>query len=349
MNNVILNDLKDIIGAQLPWETLEQKRILITGANGFLPAYMVETILYLNRVRFRKPAQVVALVRNKEHSRQRFLPYLKDKNFKMVISDISDFVEVEDKIDIIIHAASQASPKFFGLDPVGTLLPNIIGTRNLLEIARKNTVENFLYFSSGEVYGSRADKTVGLSEESYGFVDPLNVRSCYAESKRMAETMCIAWAHQYDIPVKIVRPFHTYGPGMKLDDGRVFADFVANIVRNENIILKSDGSHIRPFCYLADATSGFFNVLLKGENQNAYNIANPGQQISIKQLAETLVLLFPEKQLRVKYSEEDKKGYLRSPISVSIPDITKITRLGWAPKIDIREGFEKTIRSYNGT
>lgn len=163
----------------------------------------------------------------------------------------------------------------------------------------------------------------------------------------MGETLCVSYHHQFNVPTKIVRPFHTYGPGMQLNDGRVFADFVSDIVHNKDIIMKSDGSAIRAFCYLADAIVGFFIVLLQGENGEAYNVGNPYGEISIKELANTLINLFPEKMLRViEIQKTDDNSYLKSNINRNCPDISKIENLGWSPKYAVSEGFIRTILSY---
>ncbi len=159
--------------------------------------------------------------------------------------------------------------------------------------------------------------------------------------------MCAAYAHQYGVPFKVVRPFHTYGPGMRLDDGRVFADFVANIVRDEDIVLKSDGRARRAFCYIADSTLGFFTVLLKGEMSGIYNIGNDAEEVSILELASLLVGLFPEKKLKViRDVPETREGYMRSPVSRHCPDISKARALGWNPMTTLQDGFRKTELSY---
>lgn len=250
-------------------------------------------------------------------------------------------------IDYIIHAASQASPKYFGVDPAGTVLANTRGTLNLLALGVEKEVKSFLFFSSGEVYGQVDPLKIPIKENDFGYVDPTDIRSCYAEGKRAGETMCVAWHHQYGVPAKIVRPFHTYGPGMQLNDGRVFADFVRDILQGHDIIMKGEGRAVRPFCYLADATAGFFTVLLKGEDANAYNIGNNKAEISIADLADTLVRLFPERKLRViRQNRTLDQGYLESPISRNCPDISKVSRLGWTPSTTVEEGFARTIRSY---
>ncbi|WP_207923289.1 NAD-dependent epimerase/dehydratase family protein [Marinomonas flavescens] len=339
------DDYQQIESSSIEWLRFKNKTILITGGNGFLPAYIVETLLLLNKCILQySPCHVIVLARNNKHTIDRFSEYLEDPNLEIIIQDVADKIDINKKIDYIIHAASPASPKYYSIDPVGVILPNVLGTKNTLELAIKNNIEGYLYFSSSEVYGELPDGEV-INEDKYGYLDPTSVRACYGESKRMGETLCISYGHQYHIPVKIVRPFHTYGPGMKLDDGRVFADFVKNIVNNENIELKSDGSAVRSFCYISDATIAFFKILLDGQNNHAYNMSNPEESISIKKLASILVTLFPEKKLNATFADHDKH-YLKSPIKGYIADISKLKSLNWKPVITIENGFRKTIRSY---
>ena len=163
------------------------------------------------------------MVRNRENFVKRFTHLLSDPNLTLLVQDVSAPIHLALPHHFIIHAASQASPKYYGVDPVGTLSANVLGTMHLLDLARHHPVISFLYFSSGEVYGETA--SVPTKESDYGYLDPTSVRSCYAESKRMGENMCVSYHKQYDVPAKIVRPFHTYGPGMKLDDGRVLRGF----------------------------------------------------------------------------------------------------------------------------
>ncbi len=345
LNDIIKEDIQYIIRNNLPWGKLENKTVLITGANGMIAQYMVRVLIQLN-LEFNINLKVIALVRNKEKSLKVFKEYMYRRNFQLLVQDVCDPINLNCNIDYIIHAASQASPKYYSVDPIGTLKPNIIGTFNLLDLARKNKVKSFLYFSSSEVYGEIEEKFIPTKESNYGYIDPTQVRSCYAESKRMSENMCICWFHQYGVPVKIVRPFHTYGPGMVLNDGRVFADFISDVVNNRNIILKSDGSATRNFCYLADAVSAFFTVLLKGNAGEVYNVSNDSCEISIKQLAELLSSLFSERNIKVEYKIREKHDkYLISKINRNCADISKIKALGWTPLYNIQQGFERTIRS----
>lgn len=349
-NTIVQEDLDRIVeGSNLAWSELENKTVLISGANGFLPAYIVETLLYLNEKKDKKKTKIIGLVRNKKRALTRFAEYQNRDDLELVVQDVCNAVSFGEhiKIDYIIHAASQPSPKYYGNDPIGTLLPNVLGTHNLLTIGRKNNVKCFLFFSSSEVYGQVHPSQIPIKEDTYGFLDSMDVRSCYAESKRMGETMCVSWFHQYSLPTKIVRPFHTYGPGMRLDDGRVYADFVADIVKNRDIVMKSDGRATRSFCYLADAIIAFFTVLLKGEPGQAYNVGSDKYEISILDLATILVSLFPEKKLKVVKQECLRNdGYLPSKVSRSRPDISKLRALGWEPETSIEVGFTRTVRSF---
>lgn len=282
MTNTIVNeDISNILGSKLPWHLLEGKTVLISGAAGFLPAYMVKALLELSEKADENKVNIIGIVRNIDKARSVFSEYTGRDNLKLVNQDICDPVHIDGKIDYILHAASQASPKYYGSDPVGTLNANVLGTNNLLKLALQKEVENFLFFSSGDVYGQVEEDQVPTKETDFGAVDPMDLRNCYTESKRMGENMCISWHHQYGVPVKIVRPFHTYGPGMSLNDGRVFADFVSDIIHNTNIVLNSDGSATRGFCYLADAVKGFFTVLLKGRNGEAYNVGYDKSELNL--------------------------------------------------------------------
>ncbi len=344
MNNIIRGDIDLIINKFKYWERFRNKTILISGANGFLPAYLAEAFLALDRSYNTK---VIALVRNKIKTENRFRHLLAHPLLRINVQDVSETIEIEEKIDFIIHAASHASPIYFGTDPVGTLNANVLGTINLIKLARKNEVESFLYFSSGEVYGEVKEEDIPIKEDTFGYLDCTQIRACYGESKRMGENICASYHAQYGVNAKIVRPAHTYGPGMALNDGRVFADFVSNIVNRQNIVLKSDGSAVRPFCYLADATLGYLTVLINGENGQAYNVANPYQEYSMLNLANTLVGLYPELNLRVVMANPvADKSYLKSPVKRISLSIDKIQKLDWMPEIFVVEGFKRTIASF---
>jgi nucleoside-diphosphate-sugar epimerase len=289
---------------------------------------------------------VVGLVRSGERGARRFAAHAGRSDLRLVEHDVSRPLALDEPVDFVVHAASQASPRYYGSDPVGTLLPNVLGTQWLLELARERGARGFLFFSSGEVYGEVPADRIPTGEGDYGYVDPTAVRSCYAESKRMGETMCASWAHQHGVRATIVRPFHTYGPGMALDDGRVYADFVADVVARRDIRMRSDGLATRAFCYLADATAGFFTVLLRGEAGVAYNVGNEGAEVSIRDLAQLVAGLFPERGLQVVFDAPPAGGYLKSPLTRNCPDTTRVRALGWSASTPLDAGFRRTVWSY---
>jgi UDP-glucuronate decarboxylase len=346
-NPIIHADLLRIASSDLPWARLAGKSVMITGGSGFLASYLMKSLLFASDLHGLR-LKLICVARSMNSVQTRLVDYLSHPGLLVVKHDIAqplptDFPEAA----FIIHSASQASPKYYGVDPVGTLMANTAGTMYLLDHAVRHQASGFLFFSSGEVYGLPAHPEQLVTELDYGYVDPIQVRSCYAESKRIGETMCAAWAQQHKVHASVVRPFHTYGPGMMLDDGRVFADFVADVLACRDIVLKSDGLAKRPFCYIADATEGFLTVLLKGATAQAYNVANPGTEISMLDLACTVADLFPERGVGVRFDiPPASNAYLKSPIARSCPSIAKINALGWQPKVGIAEGFKRTIESF---
>ena len=346
-NSIIKEDLKRIALSSLPWSELKAKTILVAGGGGFLAAYLIKSLLTANFVHDLN-CRVICIARSKLSVEKRLASFIFLPELSILEHDVSlPLPSCLPRVDYIIHAASQASPKYYGIDPVGTLTANTMGTFYLLQHALFSKAERFMFFSSGEVYGIPLNPKQLIGETDYGYIDTMNVRSCYAESKRMGETMCVSWAHQYGLHTSVVRPFHTYGPGMALDDGRVFADFVADVIGYRNIVIKSDGMAKRPFCYVADATIAFLTVLFLGTKAEAYNVGNPEAETSIRDLAMTLSSLFPERNLKIQFEiPVSTNSYLKSPISRSCPSIEKISGLHWSPQTSIKDGFRRTVLSF---
>jgi nucleoside-diphosphate-sugar epimerase len=343
---LVKDDFTKIAAADIPWQRLAGKNILITGAYGFLASYLVETVLFLNDEVLKKPCAVFALVRDRQRARERFAYFKERVDLHFLEQDVSTPITAEYSFDFIIHAASQAAPRKFMRDPIGTILSNTVGTNAVLECAERSKTESIVFVSSSEVYGDRGANGEAIAENMDGVIDLSSPRACYPESKRLGEIICRAWHHTRNVPVKIARLFHTYGPGMSSDDGRVQADFVHNVVNKQDIIIKSDGRAARCFCYLADVTRGIFTVLLQGASGEAYNIGNRKAEITIKDLAQLLVILFPERQLKMEFDHGISDQTLKSAITRSVPNTDKLESLGWRASVDLREGFERTVRSY---
>lgn len=337
---IIMEDTQSIISQLANWEKLRGKTILITGASGLIASYMVYTLLYLNDSR-EMNMHILALVRNGKKASAQFGSLLERKDLTLIVQDVCSPLAYEGAVDYIVHAASQASPRYFTTDPVGTILANTTGTQNMLELARHKKNEGFLYISTREIYGAPLEGMTRITESDYGVMDPTSVRSCYPESKRMAETLCRAYAHQYDIQAKVARIAHTYGPDTVMDNGRVWGDFITNVVRGENIVLKSQGTMELAFTYIRDMVAGLFLVLLNGQDF-VYNLANPNTVISVRGLAELLISLYPEKHLQVVMQiPKDTSAYLANKVAEL--DCTRAIGLGWNPNVSLEEGFRRTI------
>lgn len=348
INHVINEDLQKILSRDLPWQAFSGCRVIVTGAGGFLGGYLLRTLLALYYAgKVSEPLQVVASIRNVDHARSRLKDCIDDAQLELIHWNLSD-VTIPDLGDChyVLHAASQASPRFYGRDPVGTIMPNAVGTASLLRAMQHcSDPRGLLFVSSSEVYG-HVSGDCRLAEIDFGQLDPTTVRASYAESKRLGETLCVAWHHQFGLPTYIVRPFHTYGPGLLANDGRVFADFTYNVIRGENIEMMSDGDARRAFCYVSDAIAGFFTVLLKGQPAIGYNVANPAGELSVMELAELLVRLYPDKKLKVKRRlQPDDQSYLTSTFDRLIPDVHRLLNLGWSPEITPEQGFRRMIEA----
>lgn len=338
-SSVISEDIETILKKELPWQQLAGKHVVVTGASGMLASYLVETLLNVPGVR------VTGTVRNTEKAWNRFRKYSNHPDFQLVSVDYSKPIHLP-PCNIIIHAASIPRPDT--KIPVDVLEPNIIGTWNLLQYARQcPAFEQFVFFSSHAVYGDNTGSERPIRETDFFPIPFTDVKSCYSVGKLAGETICMSFKAQYGISVKTLRYVHTYGPGMDLEhDPRSFVDFIRRVLDGKNIELLSSGEAKRSFCYIADATEAFFRILFLGKSGEAFNISNPGETISIYELAEMLVSLFPDQGLKVvRKNNKNSDGY--APLGkIDLQDISKLTQLQWTAETPVREGFTRTIHAY---
>jgi len=339
LNPIISEDLDDILARSLPWETFAGRTVLVTGAAGFLPGYLVETLLRRNDVFGDAPATVVALARRRGSAEKRFAHHAGRIDLRIVTGDVCDPPPTDLRPAVVIHAASQASPRYYRDDPVGTIRPNVVGTDLLLQAARRCGSSHFLFLSSAEVYGEVAPEHNPISEEVPGAVATTARRSCYAEGKRAGEALCVAYYHQFGVPAVIARPFHTYGPGLEAD-GRVYTDFIDAVAGGRDLVMTGDGSARRAFCYVSDAVAGLFTALLKGEPGTAYNVGNEDAEVGVAELAEMLVRSNPGLRIR---RQAPPAGYLPSAVARHCPDTTRLRALGWTPAWELISGFQRAI------
>ena len=303
-------------------------------------SYLVWALLALNDSVFSRPVTVYASGRALQKLRGKLDPEAEWDHLELISLDLSKTEPFPLRPNFIIHAASAARTSLHRTDPLGTIAPNIFGTEALLQTALAAKSEAFVFLSSGAVYG-QLDGAAGtrIPEQTPGCLDHLQAAMSYAESKRMGELLCLAWTAQRGVPTRIVRLGHTYGPGLEEGDERVFADFVFRILRGENLVLHSQGSAVRPFCYISDAVTGIFTSLLLGADGEAYHLVNEQAEVSMLQLARELCEEFAERGLQV----EVRGGASASNQTGVSLSTEKLAALGWQPTILLREGFRRTV------
>ena len=300
--------------------------IVITGGSGFVGSYLCENLINDGH-------KIIVIDNLLTGSTENINNLMDNENFSFIEHDVQNHIEIEDKVDYVLHFASAASPKAYTEHPVNTLKAGSVGTINTLGLAKKHDAE-YLLASTSEVYG---DPLISPQNEEYwGNVNPNGERSMYDEAKRFAEAAVATYSRTYGLKTKIVRIFNTYGPRMQLNDGRVVTNFIVQALRNENITIYGDGSQTRSFSYVEDTVAGIISLMNSSE-YDVFNIGNPNE-MTVGKLAEKIIEL-TDSTSEIKYLElpnDDPKQRK--------PDITKAkTKLNWEPKVNLDEGLAKTI------
>lgn len=344
-DRVYQEDLERIVTRQTTLDELKGSTVMVTGATGLIGAMFVKTLLCANRLK-NTGIKVLALVRSAEKAARVFGELINDECLTIVTGDVLALPEITCDIDYIVHGASVTSSKDFVEKPVDTIRTALCGTENILKLAQEKNVNGFLYLSSLEVYGTTDPDKEWITENDYGYIDPLSVRSSYSEGKRMTENLCVSYSAQYGVPVRIVRLSQTFGAGVEYNDGRVFAMFARSVIEHKDIVLRTDGGTLRNYCYISDAISAMLTVLVKGVNGKAYNVANRDTGISIRDLAQLICDRYPEAGIKVVFDiAEDitKLGY--NPKVIIRLDSSSLETLGWKPSVGIEEMFDRLIES----
>jgi len=341
-SRIISKDIEEIIKADISWKCLEGKTLLITGPNGLLASYMVDTIAILNKEYFKKPCKVIGLGRSKIKKGDRLGHLLNREDIVFIEHDVSKSTLLGEPVHFIIHAAGRSAPKTFQEDPIGTIDVNVKGLRWLLDFGITNPIESFLYFSSSEIYGNPPSKFIPTPETYNGNSSSIGSRACYTESKRCGEALCLAFHKMHNVPVKIVRPFIVYGPGLSINDRRVMADFMCSGLKKKPIVMLDGGLARRNYCYILDATIFFWKIFLSEENGEIFNVGSNTEEVSIKKLAE-LIHEICEIKKSLCYKKR-KTDFLKDAPSVVCPDITKVCRrFSYMPQVGLREGLKRTL------
>ena len=347
MNPIIKQDMEFLCDRFPYQDEIRGKTILVTGATGLIARNYTMFLISLNR-KFNLGIKVLALVRNMEKAHDAFKDFEGD-DLVYLNQDICEPINYDGNVDYIFHAAGSCSAEAIRRNPVGIIKANTLGTINVLDFAKDHNVEKVVFPSTREIYG-QVEGIENIQENNMGVLDPLNARNCYPESKRLAEALLKSYSEQYGVNFNILRIAHTYGPGMEIrNDGRVMADFIGSIVDNKDILLNSDGTAIRAFCYVTDAVEGIMHVMMRGEANEAYNLANETEPYMIRDVAQMLVDLYPERGLKVAFANQDdadtKKGYLGYKI-VKL-DTSKLESLGWEPQVTLKRGMKHTVDYFN--
>lgn len=358
--DVVRTDLDAMVKALGPeWPRMGGSRLLITGGAGFLGYYFTQAMTHYNKSAKPQDRVEVIVYDNFARGTPAWLNDLaKGNELRVVKHDMRDPLPANlGPVDWCIHGASVASPTYYRAHPVETMDANITGLRNLLDLAltSKKTsrpMKGILFLSSSEIYGDPDPKQIPTPEDYRGFVSCTGPRSCYDEAKRYGEALCVAFARQHGVPTRIARPFNNYGPGLKINDGRVLPDFARDVLAGRDIVMLSDGSATRTFCYATDAIVGYYKVLVRGGNGEPYNIGTETPEISMADLADRVVKLagrlFGYKGKVVRKVSTDKDYLIDNP-NRRCPIITKAReQVGYNPQVGFDEGLERSLRWYQG-
>ena len=321
---------------------LKQRSVLVTGAAGMLGSCVTDMLIYLNEKQDLQ-IEIYAMGRTGRKLYERFGDYCGRHYFHVAESDLSREQKLKVPADYVIHAASNADPYMFANAPVDTLLANVIGVKNVLDLAGNHHAKRVLYVSSGEMYG-QPDEAVadGFREDDCGAVNYGEARSCYPAGKRAAEALCQSYIQQYGLDVVIVRPCHCYGPTMTATDSRALSQFFRNVLNGEDIVLKSSGETVRSHCYAIDAAAAMLKVLVDGKCGEAYNIADAASVVSIREAAK-LIAEAGGQALRFELPDEtDRRGFSKVTRAVLIAE--KLRAMGWSPLFDMQKGVVETLK-----
>lgn len=325
----------------------ENKKILISGATGLIGSYLVDTFYKLNKtLKQTKKMSIYCIGRSRKKFSDRFEYLNSDSCIHFLEQDICKEIYIDSQIDYIFHGASNADPKSYASYPTDTILTNILGTKSILDFAKKNNKNcKIVLMSTMEVYGSEI-KNEAFKENDYGKINFNQIRSGYPESKRVAELLIRCYNEEFGVKGIIARLGYIYGPSMQKNDSKAVAQFIRNAVSNENIVLKSRGLQKRSYCYISDVANALIQIIEKGEIGNIYNVADNNSIVTISELAKIAAKIADTEVIYEKPDLLEEKGF--SIPQNNILEISKLNSLGWSANYDIEEGIRRTINILRG-
>ncbi len=363
-SRLYMEDIRLVANCNYKWEMLRGKSVAISGGTGMIGSFIVDVLMHQNDV-MNLDTHIYVLGRSREKAGNRFGKYMACDNFHFISHDINEPLDIsrfgdlnnmhmdsmpirhditdreQSGIDYIIHAASNTHPAAYAGDPIGTISANVFGTKYLLDFAAKAGCKRFVFLSSVEIYGENRGDTDKFCEDYLGYIDCNTLRAGYPESKRTGEALCQAYMKQCGLDIVIPRLSRTYGPTMLMSDTKAISQFILKGAHGENIVLKSEGTQLYSYAYVADAASAVIKLMLEGENGQAYNIVSDSSDLTLKELAETIADYVGKNVVYELPDKAESAGY--SKATKALLDCGKLKGTGWKSLYGMKDGLIRTI------
>lgn len=334
-------DLENVLNSHQKWNAIDGHSFLVIGASGMVGSFLIDVLMKRNAT-MGADIHIFAMGRSREHLVERFCEYIESPLFDLVVGDVTQPLPNNLDTDYILHAASNTHPRAYATDPVGTIMTNLMGTQNVLEHVVKHPSTRVMFLSSVEVYGENRGDVDKFDELYSGYLNPNTLRAGYPESKRVSEALCQAYIAKYQLDIVIPRLCRIFGPTMRLNDSKASSQFILNAVHREDIVLKSDGHQNYSYAYVADVISAILFLMTEGESGEAYNVAVPALDTTLKQLAETLATISGKSVIMQLPDKVETAGF--SKATRALLDASKLKALGWQAQYDLETALRHTVK-----